>query len=180
MRLDVLSIPIAITTFVSSPEPISISKTIGKKYQLIENEGKAEEFSYFSPIKTSPLVDIRNKIQSFKVLSENWDGMGGIVPNLRTINNSLRFINSLPESTYYSLNKDNVIATSYGTIVLDLEVDQNIVSVELGESKIGFFTDFTDGDNLPALEGVTFNQNVLPIELLSALNKLFSLQEAEA
>lgn len=177
MKIDLLSIPIAITTFVSAQEPISIFTNLGE--QKVSYPFPCEEFTYFSPIKTNPLLDIENKIHSFKSLPTNWDGRGGITPNQNTIKNSLSFISSLPETTFVGLNIDDIVATPYGTIVFDITVNNNLVSVEIGESKIGFFTDFVDGSDVPALESAIFNQNTLPLELRTALNQLF-LQEAEA
>lgn len=180
MRFDLLTIPIAITTFVASPEPISVLKSLQTSVEDFWKAGLEKKFTYFAPIKTNPLLDIQNKIFSFKTLPDNWDGMGAIAPNASTINNSISFLYSLPESTYESLNQDNIVATPYGTIVLDIERNSNLVSVEVGETKVGFFTDFVDGCNPPPLESATLTPNRLPLELYSALNKLFLLEEAEA
>jgi hypothetical protein len=179
MRNELLTIPIAITTFVSgTSEPISILKHLEIE-EVVSDAALRKELA-FAPVKTNPFLEIKSKIYSLKQLPNNWDGMGAVTPNIKTINNSLSFLHCLPESAFTNLTKDNIVATPYGTIVFDIEKDDDLVSVEIGDSKIGFFTDFANRSNLPPLEGTSFNQNHLPLELLKALNKLFSLEEAEA
>lgn len=43
--------------------------------------------------------------------------------------------------------------TPYGSIVLDLEVEDGLVSIEFGERRIGFFTDFNRREEDYASEG---------------------------
>ena len=49
--------------------------------------------------------------------------------------------------------------TPYGSITLDLETEDGIVSIEFGDHKIGFFTDFKDGVGNYSFEGFDWTPN---------------------
>jgi len=49
--------------------------------------------------------------------------------------------------------------TPYGSITLDLEIEDGIVSIEFGDHKIGFFTDFKDGVTNYTSEGFDWIPN---------------------
>lgn len=40
-----------------------------------------------------------------------------------------------------------VTISPYGTTVIDLNVNRGLISIEIGKTKIGFFTDYEDGIN---------------------------------
>ena len=49
--------------------------------------------------------------------------------------------------------------TPYGSIVLDLETDDGIVSIEFGGHKIGFYTEFKEGMDDYASEGFDWTED---------------------
>jgi hypothetical protein len=49
--------------------------------------------------------------------------------------------------------------TPYGSIILDLEIEDGIVSIEFGDHRIGFFTDFREGMTNYASEGFDWTPN---------------------
>ena len=117
-----------------------------------------------------------NRINLFGKLTENWDGHGASALNPQTLANARKFIIesiATEDILLENLELDNITPTSYGTIVFDWEIDKNIVSVEIGDTKIGFFTDFVDdGDNIIS-EGDFFNGRKLPENLKKAFRTLF-------
>ena len=59
--------------------------------------------------------------------------------------------------------------TPYGSITLDLEIEDGIVSIEFGDHKIGFFTDFREGVINYASEGFDWTGGDLLSENLKML-----------
>ena len=117
-----------------------------------------------------------NKINLFGKLTENWDGHGAAMPNRQTLANARKFINELiakEDVLLENLDIENITPTPYGTIVFDWEIDKNIVSVEIGDTKIGFFTDFANNGNNIISEGEIFNERKLPENLKQAFRILF-------
>jgi hypothetical protein len=169
-----MALPIAIT--ISGPPAIHLSVPISSLSGKIQDKSDFESFlEYYKPVKTAPQLiqlDIIEKIKSFHSLNRNWDGYDATNPDIVVINNSIAFINSLPETVVSDINKDNLIPTPYGTVVIDFSKDKELVSVEIGEKKIGFFSEFEDGSDMK-MEGVLFNQDKLPFELLGAIKKLY-------
>ena len=64
---------------------------------------------------------------------------------------------------------EDIQVMPYGTIVMDISVPKGIVSVEIGASMLGYFTDFEDGENY-GTEGVPFSEKVLPKDLAVLLS----------
>src|SRR3972149_5126256 len=91
-----------------------------------------------------------------RVLKED----GGIAhgPSDVVIENSINFVKSLP--TYYQriINPAECItATGHGTITFDWYYRKNLVSVEIGATKIGWFTELPDGSN-PSSNGILLKE----------------------
>jgi hypothetical protein len=64
--------------------------------------------------------------------------------------------------------------TPYGTIVVDFIKNDNLVSVEIGDNDIGFFTDFKNNEDFE-LDKEYFTGYTLPKLLIKALNTLIKL-----
>jgi hypothetical protein len=122
------------------------------------------------PVKIDYRREIENRILKINKLNYNWDGYGGVIPDENAINNSIKFIDNIPESLLKDLKDDNITPTPYGTIVYDWEKRGEIVSVEIGTNKIGFFTEFKNNENYN-LEAEIFNEYALP----ESLNKAFQV-----
>ena len=85
------------------------------------------------------------------------------------INNSYRFVNALLDFGIIP-DADEISYTAYGNIVMDLEAPRGLVSIEIGQHKIGFFTEFEDGDNF-ASDGIESNFKEIPEYLKTILLK---------
>lgn len=106
------------------------------------------------------------------------DDDGGFAsrPSEEVITNSIDFIKSLP--TYYQkiINPEECItATTHGTITIDWFYRKNLLSVEVGTTKIGWFSDLPDGLN-SSCDGMILSP-LPPAEIIICLDKIYSRSE---
>ena len=85
------------------------------------------------------------------------------------VNNSYRFVNSLIGIGFIP-EADEISYTAYGNIVFDLDAPRGLVSIEVGQHKIGFFTEFKDGDDY-ASDGIETDFRSVPKYLEEVLLK---------
>ena len=85
------------------------------------------------------------------------------------INNSYRFVNALLDFGIIP-EADEISYTAYGNIVIDLEAPRGLVSIEIGQHQIGFFTEFRNGDNF-ASDGIETSFKEIPEYLKTILLK---------
>ena len=149
--------------FQSISSPISIDGYSNAKYLPNYN-------FCIKPVNFNPQVDIIKRISELKDLTNNWDGYNAISPDVKVILNSIKFIKSLPDSLTTELNAADIIPTPYGTVVFDWKNGSDEISVEIGETNIGFFSD-VNGDSSLFVPSVKFNENVFPVELIQAFKK---------
>lgn len=102
---------------------------------------------------------------------------GGIAekPSAVVISNAEKFFKSLP--SYYQKIidiSDCVTATGYGTITFDWYYRKNFISVEVGNTLIGWFSELPDGTN-PSSNGVSVD--LPPTQIVSALNKIYGRKD---
>ncbi|HEY1018437.1 MAG TPA: hypothetical protein VGE25_05535 [Sediminibacterium sp.] len=159
---------VALTAVASVCMPVTVQQMRSQEKSIYLKD----YYQYIEPIRVDFFSNVESKINSFKHLSNNWDGFGADVPDDKVINNSIKFASNLPDAIRSEINPESVVATPYGTIVFDIEHNEDLISIEIGEKNIGFFSDFSDSDNI-SLDGVLFNPNNLPIELVSAFSKLY-------
>lgn len=103
---------------------------------------------------------------------------GGIAegPSDKVIENSINFVKGLP--TYYQrmIDPDDCItATGHGTIVFDWYYKKNFVSVEIGTTLLGWFSDLPDGSN-PSSDGVLI-QETPPTQIIKCLDLVYDRRE---
>ena len=78
-------------------------------------------------------------------LQEGWDGYGGAVPEKIVCDNARTFFQTLRDTNCLIPHFDEIAPTPYGTIVIDVysdEEDKDLVSIEIGKTQVGFFTDY--------------------------------------
>lgn len=84
------------------------------------------------------------KIQLISELEENWDGYDASVPSEKVINNTYDFLETIHQyNTDIKVDDDEIVPTPYGSITIDLypfDNDKVLVSIEIGEKQIGWFT----------------------------------------
>lgn len=125
---------------------------------------------YYSMV--SPISLLKNRISQISQLKYNWDGHHAIAPVAESINNSFRFLDSISGTEYWHyLDKDDIVPTPYGTIDMDFETGNGMVSVEIGKSQIGFFTEYNEKDDFQS-DGENTDFKQLPSDLRKALENL--------
>ena len=111
----------------------------------------------------------REGLNVVATLQDNWDGFGASAPSEKVISNVRKLISAMEISDLMCCGADDIEATPYGTIVFDVNTDAGLVSAEIGETMLGFFTDFKNGHNY-ASEGIETNFESVPNELAGLLS----------
>lgn len=106
-------------------------------------------------VATKPLIDMARlscivKIEQIGRLQQNWNGCGAEKPNGDAVKNAKHLIEVLNKEMLKSLHPDDIYASDYGSVILDFETPRGLVSVEVGDMTMGFYTDFSEGDNYAA------------------------------
>ncbi len=115
---------------------------------------------------------IKNTISELRNLKDNWDGRGADAISEDVFNNALKFVESLEtDGLLCKIEKEDITITPYGNVVFDFNSLKGLVSIEIGHSQIGFFTEFAINQNLSS-EGITTDFFSIPKELKDALELL--------
>lgn len=122
--------------------PKSPALIINKIENVIDIKGK-----YFSEDAENDIAYTFETVDAISQLKNNWDGYGAVPPSHSVVDNTKNFITSLPKVIINLLIEDNITPTPYGTIVLDIKKLESLISVEIGDEMIGYFTEFADNDN---------------------------------
>jgi len=131
-------------------------------------------FQYLKPVELSPLNDKLTYLNQFSKVQNNWDGYGAKTPNENAIKNAMNFLRLLPAGYQKMLNLEEVNITPYGTIVMEWYKDEkHFISIEIGNSKIGFFSETPDGEN-PLEQSIEFTSNEVPHQVIPVFTKVFS------
>lgn len=85
------------------------------------------------------------------------------------VNNSYRFVNALVDFGIIP-EADEISYTAYGNVVMDLDTPRGLVSIEIGKQKIGFFTEFENGEDF-ASDGIETDFKSVPDYLKTVLLK---------
>lgn len=151
--------------FQTISSPISIDNFQNSKAYTYPNVNR-----YIIPVTFNSQLDIINKVNDLKNLPDNWDGYNAVSPDIKVIFNSLKFIKFLPDVLIDELNISNITPTPYGTIVFDWKSGEDEISVEIGETDIGFFSEI-NGDSSLFVPSVKFSESNIPTELYLAFKK---------
>lgn len=104
------------------------------------------------------------------------DGYYGTPPSDECIETALKFVGSLPKYYQDVLNPgEHVTTLAHGTIVVDWYYRRQFVSVEIGNTLVGFYSDFADGMNPESAGAKPESARTM---VLGALNKLYGRKDA--
>lgn len=112
---------------------------------------------------------VSDLVSSFRSVNNDWNGNGAVAPSDAVINNTLAFVGILEKGNYAFPAVEDIQIMPYGSIVMDIHVPRGVVSIEIGNSQVGYFTDFCDGENFGS-EGVSFSGDNLPEGIASLLS----------
>lgn len=128
----------------------------------------------------SPDTALKNRISEISSLNNNWNGEGAIVPSEEVIKNAFKFLDCILKHGFSSyLKPENIVPTPYGTIDMDFETKQGLVSVEIGKNQLGFFTEFDTKEDVFS-DGIDTNFRIIPPILQQALYNLEEQRDANA
>lgn len=114
----------------------------------------------------------KDRVIEISLLQDNWNGEGAVVPSDLVQKNTFKFLDCvLKTGLSWMIKPEDIVPTPYGTIELDFESEMGLVSVEVGKDKIGFFTEFNDGDDFLS-EGIPTDFRTIPSRLQEALCRL--------
>lgn len=131
-------------------------------------------------LMVSPDVALKNRISEISHLEYNWNGEGAVVPSEQVIKNTFKFLDCILTHSYTNYVKpEDIVPTPYGTIDIDFETGQGLVSVEIGKDQIGFFTEFGTKENVFS-DGIETNFRSIPPILQQALYNLEEPQDTNA
>lgn len=100
-----------------------------------------------------------SEVKNISSIGNGWDGYKAVAPATTVINNAEKFVKNL---SYYNYRVPTSIEpTPYGTVVMNFENAKGLVSVEIGKSEIGWFTDFKDGSNHSS-DGMSCDYSFIP------------------
>lgn len=171
VSLNVLTEPIVVKKHSKSEQTVSYNN--GTKTPTILIKENTEITRYNSPVEYNPSKELLAQMDLFNSLTKNWDGHNAIPPSHKVINNTKNIIEYIPSYYKYQLNSDSVVPTPYGTVVIDFyNHSKELVSIEVGETKIGYFTEFITGDN-PSSEGESISDNTYSEQIIAALKRLY-------
>lgn len=108
--------------------------------------------------------DIRMKLQHIGRLSENWDGYGASSVTNNVIKNALKFLRTLQQEGIRMPLTDDIYPTPYGTLVIELYNQYGLVSLEISDQQVGYFTDYRGRNNWGS-EGIDTDFNSIPDQL---------------
>ena len=127
-----------------------------------------EKYSIMDTVREPAVEKLKNRLQSLNKLADNWDGYGASRPHKLAIRQATAFLTGLHLKVLQYLDEEDIVPTPYGTIVIDLYREKNRLSIEFGESKVGFFSEFMN-QNVES-NGVKFDKTKLPNELEKAIS----------
>lgn len=122
-------------------------------------ENCQNEFVQVDNENAKPLIDTAKlvyylKIEAIGKLQQNWNSYGADKPNSDAVRNARHLLEVFDDKMLDNLSVDNIYASDYGSIIMDFETARGLVSLEIGDVSMGFYTDFSEGDNYAA-EGIS-------------------------
>jgi hypothetical protein len=109
------------------------------------------------------------RMRSIASLQENWDGYGASAISATIIRNTRTFLRTLQAKGIKIEDSTNIYPTPYGTVVIEVNNNRGLVSMEIDRHRIGFFTDYRASGNWGA-EGIDTDFKEIPEQLRQHLS----------
>lgn len=122
-------------------------------------------------MNNTQLSKLSLRLQDIANLKDNWDNNGASAPTEFASRGASEFLLFCFGNNYTNnLLVDNIAPTTYGTIVFDWYRGDNLLSVEIGDSEIGFFSKI-NGEYGPESDGEQFTPPyIVPKNLVEAFS----------
>ncbi|MGV3684384.1 MAG: hypothetical protein ACO1NS_02075 [Daejeonella sp.] len=143
-------------------------ETVCEPWELSTSE---EKVTIMDPIRFDPLSPLTWKVDQFNAIKlEKWDDADYLKPVPATFNNVKGFLVSVGSELLLHLRPEDLDITSYGTFTLDFYFGKDLISIEIGKDKIGYYSK-SDKLQSSVLTGVYFDGDSIPTEISSAFEK---------
>lgn len=113
--------------------------------------------------------EILARMRSIAGLQNNWDGYGASAISATIIRNARTFLRTLQGKGVEIEDPTNIYPTPYGTVVIEVNNDRGLVSMEIDRHRIGFFTDYRASGNWGS-EGIDTDFKEIPEQLRQHLS----------
>jgi hypothetical protein len=122
-------------------------------------------------VNNSELKKIINQINSFNDLSNEWAGDSTVKPSQKVIDNAIIFLFNLGRYNK-KIKAEDITPTPYGTITMNWYNGDKELSIEIGNTSIGFFSELPEYNN-PIGDNITFDTQLTPNEILQMFKKIY-------
>lgn len=161
--------PPTVPTYGSKMERIECVASVIRKESMNFLDSTLSSFDTMVRLSmTNPMTAVKNRISEIDHLSDNWDGYAAKAPSQKVIKNSFKFIDALLKEGIDNIEPDDIYPMTYGSVIIELNNGKGMVSIEIGQHSIGFFTDFVRHENIYS-EGEETDFRSIPEDLQQAL-----------
>lgn len=119
-------------------------------------------------VEESPYKKVISFVKNLSSLPKDLPGLDFEVPSKLVTENAMHFLIAMETLGIECPERGCVMPSVFGTIVIDAMVERGLVSIEIGRTKVGFFTDYEDGINEES-DGIATDFNSIPEILLNHL-----------
>lgn len=152
-------------------EEVEIVASVRHKDTLEQTLNLSSFYTLLDLSISSPLTAAKNRISEIEQLKDNWDNYGAIPPHHIIIKNSFKFLDLLKKIGITNIESNDIYPMPYGSIVIDINNNNGLVSIEIGNNSVGFFTDFESYNNISS-KGDETDFTFIPKNLEKALSIL--------
>lgn len=107
-------------------------------------------------------------VKNLASLPNDLPGVDFEVPSRQIIDNAILFLEAMKQAGLECPDEGRVMPSVFGTIVIDVETERGLISIEIGRTKVGFFTDYEDGINEES-DGLPTDFGTIPEPLMKHL-----------
>lgn len=119
-------------------------------------------------VQESPYTMVKAFVKNLTTLPKDLPGADFEVPSHQIAENAVKFLRAMESAGLDCPEEGNVMPTVFGTIVIDVQTERGLVSMEIGRTKVGFFTDYKDGINEES-DGLLTGFESIPSQLMKHL-----------
>ena len=133
----------------------------------------AQKLFLSDPVSVYREGAIMNQLVGFAQIKDNWDGNGAYAPSMAAILNVVFLTQLLPYRAVSLLEEDDVYLSFHGTIIIDLEKNNKLLSIEMGDDSLGYFLE----ENEEIVETSVETRDIEPFSRLSLSSGLAQATE---
>lgn len=113
--------------------------------------------------------ELSARMRSIASLQNNWDGYGASAVSDAIIRNARTFLRTLQGKGVEIEDPTSIYPTPYGTVVIEVNNERGLVSMEIDRHRVGFFTDYRASGNWGS-EGIDTDFKEIPEQLRQHLS----------